>query len=236
MDNNNHIAVVEALILASPEPIPAKRIIESGADLTPAKVANAVMELNARYESTGSSFRIREIAGGYQYYILPDFTKYVDELFTRRRKMRLTRAALETLAIIAYKQPVTKVDVDHIRGVESDGVLHNLLEKNLVAIEGRADSVGRPLQYATTDEFLKFFGLNSLEELPEMSEIEELIKSTDGQKSGEFNLDDGANDETLSDPESTSRIDMQDAGEAENSDGNDSIKLTLVREEESEGD
>jgi len=215
MDNN--IGIVEALILASPEPIPAKRIAEAVSDLTPAKVANAVMELNARYESTGASFRIREVAGGYQYYILPDYTKYVDEIFTRHRKMRLTRAALETLAIVAYKQPVTKVDIDHIRGVESDGVLHNLLEKNLVVIKGRSESVGRPLQYATTDEFLKFFGLNTLEELPEMSEIEELIKASDGDKTNEFNVDDGVG-----------QIDETDEN------GNDNSRLTLVKEEEPE--
>jgi segregation and condensation protein B len=131
--------------------------------------------------------------------------------------MRLTRAALETLAIVAYKQPVTKVDIDHIRGVESDGVIHNLLEKNLVAIKGRSESVGRALQYATTDEFLKFFGLNSLEELPEMSEIEELIKATDGDTKNEFNVDDG-----------TGAIDETE------SDGNDRLKLTLVKEEEPE--
>ena len=212
MDNNNHIAIIEALILASPEPIPAKQIAESNSDLTPAQAANAVMELNARYEASGSSFRIREIAGGYQYYILPEFTKYVEEIFTRHRKMRLTRAALETLAIVAYKQPVTKVDIDHIRGVESDGVIHNLLEKNLVAIKGRSESVGRALQYATTDEFLKFFGLNSLEELPEMSEIEELIKATDGDTKKEFNVDDG-----------TGAIDETE------SDGNDRLKLTLKK-------
>ncbi len=215
MDNN--IGIVEALILASPEPIPAKRIAEAGSDLTPSRIANAVMELNARYESTGASFRIREVAGGYQYYILADFTKYVDEIFTKHRKMRLTRAALETLAIVAYKQPVTKVDIDHIRGVESDGVLHNLLEKNLVVIKGRSESVGRALQYATTDEFLKFFGLNTLEELPEMSEIEELIKASDGDKTNEFNVDDGVG-----------------AIESVVKNGNDRLKVMLVKGEEPE--
>ena len=214
---NKLISIVEALILASPEPIPARRIAEAGPDLTPSKVANAVMELNARYESSGSSFRIREIAAGYQYYILPDFTKYVDEIFTRHRKMRLTRAALETLAIVAYKQPVSKVEIDHIRGVESDGVLHNLLEKNLVVIKGRSESVGRALQYATTDEFLKFFGLNTLEELPEMSEIEELIKASDGDKTDEFNVADGV--------EAIEKVDEI---------GNDRLKLTLTREEKPE--
>ncbi|MGH8016215.1 MAG: SMC-Scp complex subunit ScpB [Candidatus Zixiibacteriota bacterium] len=234
MDNNNHIAVVEALILASPEPIPAKRIIESGADLTPATVANAVMELNARYEAAGSSFRIREIAGGYQYFILPDFTKYVDELFTRRRKMSLTRAALETLAIVAYRQPVTKVEIVHIRGVESDGVLHNLLEKNLVVIKGRSESVGRPLQYATTDEFLKFFGLNSLEELPEMSEIEELLKASRGDSLAVNNLDDGM-DETNGFETGKEGVETSDSPDRNvDSQGNDAARITLVKEEEPE--
>lgn len=217
MENNNHINIVEALILASPEPLSVKRISESSPDLTPAKIANSVMELNVRYESTGTSFRIREVAGGYQYYILPDYTKYVDALFTRHRKMRLTRAALETLAIVAYKQPVTKVEIDHIRGVESDGVLHNLLEKSLVIIKGRSESVGRPLQYATTDEFLKFFGLNKLEELPEMSEIEELIKASDGGKSDNVEFEE---------------IEVENV--TAESDGNERVNLTLVKEEEPE--
>jgi segregation and condensation protein B len=234
MENSKHTAIVEALILASPEPIPAKRIIDSGADLTPAKVANSVMELNARYESSGSSFRIREIAGGYQYFILPDYSKFVDELFTRHRKMRLTRAALETLAIVAYKQPVTKTDIDHIRGVESDGVLHNLLEKNLVAIKGRAESVGRPLQYATTDEFLKFFGLNSLEELPEMSEIEELVKVSDGNQAGEI-IDDAELAATSEyDSKSAEDAGENHFGEETSTEGNERASLTFVREEEPE--
>jgi len=234
MENEKYIAIVEALILASPEPIPAKRIIESGADLTPSKVGNAVMELNARYESTGSSFRIREIAGGYQYYILPDFTKFVDELFTRRRKMRLTRAALETLAIVAYKQPVTKVEIDHIRGVESDGVIHNLLEKNLVVIKGRSESVGRPLQYATTDEFLKFFGLNSLEELPELSEIEELIKASDGNRIANLNIEDGLGENEDSDASAEIASEYENSETDEITQRNERVILALVKEEEPE--
>lgn len=178
MENNKQNAIIEALILASPEPIAARRISEAGSGFTPSKVARAVAELNRGYEEIESSFRIREIAGGYQFYILPDFSKYVDAIFTRRRKLRLTRAAMETLAIIAYRQPVTKVDIEHVRGVSSDGVLHNLLEKKLVNIKGRAESAGRPLQYGTSNEFLKFFGINELEDLPQMSEIEEILKSS----------------------------------------------------------
>ena len=189
MENNNDRAVVEALILASPEPIPAKRISESDSALTPGKVARFVLDLNSCYEEIGASFRIREVAGGYQFYILPDFSRYVDVLFTRRRKLRLTRAAMETLAIVAYRQPVSKVDIEHIRGVSSDGVLHNLLEKRLVNIKGRAESAGKALQYATTDEFLKFFGLNKLDDLPQMSEIEEILKSSQPDEIDELNVE-----------------------------------------------
>ncbi len=178
MEKNDQRAIVEALILASPEPVSAKRISESDSALTPGKVTQFVLELNNCYDEIGASFRIREVAGGYQFYILPDFSRYVDVLFTRRRKLRLTRAAMETLAIVAYKQPVSKVDIEHVRGVSSDGVLHNLLEKKLVNIKGRAESAGRALQYGTTDEFLKFFGVNKLEDMPQMSEIEELLKSS----------------------------------------------------------
>ncbi len=188
MEKDNKRAVVEALILASPEPINAKRISESDSALTPGKAAQAVLDLNYSYGEIGASFRIREVAGGYQFYILPVFSRYVDVLFTRRRKLRLTRAAMETLAIVAYKQPVSKVDIEHIRGVSSDGVLHNLLEKKLVNIKGRSESAGRALQYATTDEFLKFFGLNRLEDLPQMSEIEEILKSSQPDEIDELNV------------------------------------------------
>ncbi len=167
--------VVEGLIIASPEPLPGSRITQVLAEVTQAQVARVVADLNTKYAETGSSFRIRELAGGYQYYILPNFVGYVEDLFTRRRKMRLTQAALETLAVIAYKQPATKTDIEHIRGVASDGVIHTLMEKNMITVKGRAKSVGKPLQYGTTDEFLKFFGLNNLDDLPRMSEIEEMI-------------------------------------------------------------
>lgn len=189
MENGYQQSVVEALILASPEPLPGRKISGLVDDMTPSLVGKVVADLNNCYMSTGSCSRIREIAGGYQFYILPEFAGFVEELFARRRKMRLTRAALETLAITAYRQPVTKTDIEHIRGVASDGVLHNLLEKKMITIKGRAETVGRPLQYCTTDEFLKFFGLARLDDLPKMSEIEELIKAVEPQDQGQLSLD-----------------------------------------------
>jgi segregation and condensation protein B len=191
MDNGYRTSVVEALILASSEPLPARKILDVTEGLTPHKVGQLVAELNNRYMQAGCSFRIRELAGGYQFYVVPEFAGYVQELFTRRRKIRFTRAALETLAIAAYRQPVTKAEIEHIRGVASDGVIHNLLEKKLVTIVGRAKTVGKPLQYGTTDEFLKFFGLAALSDLPKMSEIEELIRAGEPENQQELPLEMG---------------------------------------------
>ncbi len=187
---NNNLSVIEALILASPEPITTRKIIEVFEDLNSKEVTEAIDELNRKYSDQENSFRIRNIAGGYQFYIIPEYTGFVEELFSRRRKLRLTRAALEVMAIIAYRQPVTKIEIEQIRGVASDGVLHNLLEKKLITITGRAESVGRPLQYGTTAEFLKFFGLNKINDLPKMAEIEELIKASEPANQTELNLDD----------------------------------------------
>ncbi len=190
MNDNFKISVVESLILASPEPLQGKKIADLLDDYNSSKVAKAVAELNNRYVESGCSFRIRELAGGYQFFIMPEYTGYVQEMFSRTRKLRLTRAALETLAIVAYKQPVTKTEVELIRGVSSDGVIHNLLEKKMLTIKGRAETVGKPLQYGTTDEFLKFFGLNKISELPKMSEIEELIVSSEPKTQTELVLSD----------------------------------------------
>ncbi len=194
MNNGQNNAVIESLIMASPEPLPARRIVNLIDDITPGKVGQAVAELNNRYMESDSSFRIREIAGGYQFYIIPEYTGFVTDMFTRTRKIRMTRAALETMAIVAYRQPVTKTDIEHIRGVASDGVLHNLLEKKMITIKGRSEKIGRALQYGTTDEFLKFFGLSRVEDLPKMSEIEELIKASEPQNEFQLSLDPNALD------------------------------------------
>lgn len=168
--------------MASAEPVPLKRLCEVVDDISPVRVRQAVDDLNNVYLGCGSSFRIREVAGGYQIYILPDFEAAVKKLLTKQRTIRLTRAALEVLAIIAYKQPVTKTDIEHIRGVASDGVLHNLLERKLIVIAGRSDGPGRALLYRTSLEFLKFFGLNRLSDLPRMEEIEEMIRQAESPR------------------------------------------------------
>lgn len=173
-------AIVEAVIFASEEPISAQRIAQVIDGATPKQVHEAIDALNREYEETGRSFFVKKFAGGYQLVTRPEFGSWVRRVLKSGTRPRLSRAALETLAIIAFKQPVSRVEIDFIRGVNSDGVLRSLLERNLIAIAGRADTVGRPLLYKTTQEFLRYFGLNSLDELPRPKEIDELLASGEG--------------------------------------------------------
>lgn len=126
----------------------------------------AVEVLNEDYHRTGRSFEIQYIAGGYQIYTLPKYHRYIEKLWTARKRSGLTRSALETLAIAAYRQPVTRLQVEEIRGVNSDSVLQGLLERGLLRISGRQASPGRPILYSTTQEFLRYFGLTSVKDLP----------------------------------------------------------------------
>lgn len=139
-------------------------------------IHEAVEMLNTQYLDTNRSFRIIEIAGGFQFATRPEYSEYVARLFKEKSRRRLSGASLETLAIIAYKQPVSKQDIENIRGVNCDEVIKSLLEKNLITITGRAEAVGRPLLYGSTTEFLRHFGLHTLTDLPKPREIEELLK------------------------------------------------------------
>lgn len=179
-------SIIEALIFASDDPIPADEIIKAikeidGDDISIniADVDNCANELNEKYKTEESSFQILKIAEGFVFGTKPEYAKYVGYLSTEKSKRRLSQAALETLAIIAYKQPITKPEIETIRGVNSDYILNTLLEKNLVTIKGRAESMGRPLLYGTTVEFLKYFGLNKITDLPKPREIEEIVKDAD---------------------------------------------------------
>ncbi len=182
MIENNINCTIEALVLSSPEPVSIQRICDVLDGISSGDVRKAINDLNNLYTGCGNSFRIRELAGGYQMYILPDFEQVVKKLLAKQRTVRLSRAALETLAIIAYKQPVTKTEIEHIRGVATDGVLHNLLQRDMIAISGRAAAPGRPLLYKTSRKFLKFFGLNRLSDLPRIEEVEEMIRQSEEPK------------------------------------------------------
>lgn len=184
--DNTYTSVIEALIFSSDEPISEMEIIRviKGIDgeeieLTSDDIQNSVEELNKKYESNNNSFKIIKIANGYSFATSESNAKYVGYLSSEKTKRRLSQAALETLAIIAYKQPVTKPELEQIRGVNSDYILNTLLEKNLITITGRAETIGRPLLYGTTIEFLKYFGLYNLSDLPKPREIEEIMKDED---------------------------------------------------------
>ena len=167
--------LIEAIIFASPEPLSARRIMECIEGAEDTDIESKVDVLNEVYEKNGRSFRIIKVAGGYQMTTLPDFEQWVRRVFVGRGRLRLSPQALETLSIIAYKQPVSKPTMESIRGINCDGVIRTLLERNLVTIKGRAESPGRPILYGTTNEFLRYFGLYNLKDLPELKEIEEII-------------------------------------------------------------
>jgi segregation and condensation protein B len=172
---NNLLNVVEALLFASPEPLPPERLSEIVRFSGTEEILQAVNELNRKYADNQHSFRIREIAGGFQFYTLPEYAGWIEALYAKVRKQRLSKAALETLSIVAYKQPVTRTEIDLIRGVQSDAALKTLLERELVNITGRAQTVGRPLLYGTTEQFLVQFGLNDLSDLPKLQELESVV-------------------------------------------------------------
>ncbi|MCJ7509221.1 MAG: SMC-Scp complex subunit ScpB [candidate division Zixibacteria bacterium] len=169
-------SIVEALLFASDTPLTSQKISSLVENITPQQVEEIVDQLNQKYEEGNRSFSIRKVASGFQMYTLPDFKPWIEKLVSTSHSQKLSPAALEALAIIAYKQPVVKSEVEHIRGVDSDWVIHGLLEKNLITIVGRKHGLGRPLLYGTTPGFLSYFGLNSLDDLPKIEELEELMK------------------------------------------------------------
>jgi len=169
MDDADGLRIVEALLFASQEPLPAQRIAEVvGCDKKEA--ARLVRALGERYDEEGRAVAVEEVAGAFQIRTRPDLAPWVRKLFAAR-PAKLSRAALETLAIVAYRQPVTRPDVEKIRGVDCGAVLGTLLERRLVKIMGRMDIPGRPIIYGTTREFLELFGLKDLSQLPTLREF-----------------------------------------------------------------
>jgi len=167
-------AVVEALIFASPEPLTPKMLFRLLADEPKEDVKATVEALKADYESR-PGLQFVEVAGGYQIVTRPELHEWVRRLFHERSTQRLTVQSLETLAVIAYKQPITALEVGEIRGVNTSGVLTTLLERHLIKIIGRKNVVGRPFLYATTKEFLIRFGLNDLTDLPKIEDMAEAL-------------------------------------------------------------
>lgn len=175
-------SVIESLVFSSEEPLSATDIVKAikeidgeEAQISIEEINEYIRELNNKLDENGFGFTVINVAGGFVFATKPENAKYVGYLSSEKSKKRLSQAALETLAIIAYKQPITKPELESIRGVNSDYIINMLLEKNLITISGRAETIGRPLLYATTNEFLKYFGLNAIADLPRPREIEEIM-------------------------------------------------------------
>jgi segregation and condensation protein B len=168
-------ACLEALIFASPQPLTPSDIRRVLGGVPKADLDLALGEIKAAYAAEGRGLQVVEVAGGYQITTRPEYNDWVRELLDPKAPTRLSIQALETLAVIAYKQPVTLPEIIELRGVKSGGVLKTLLEKRLIRITGRKEVVGRPILYGTTREFLLHFGLRDLTELPKIEEFAEIL-------------------------------------------------------------
>lgn len=185
VDGTRLTSVVEALIFSSPEPLPWEKLSEilkkdeEELDLDYEVIQRIITRLNERYEENDLAFRIEETGGGFTFVTQPRYHPWLSIFQHENAYRKLSQSATETLAIVAYRQPITKPEVDQIRGVDSGYILRQLLEKMLVRVSGRADSPGKPLLYKTTKYFLKHFGINSVDELPKPREIDEILKDDD---------------------------------------------------------
>ena len=166
-------SIIEALLFVSDSSLTIERIKSVLALNNTKEIQEALSALSDEYEARKGGFYLREVAGGYQIRTRPEYTKWIKRLL-RTKPVRISKAALETLAIIAYKQPIIRSDIEHIRGVDCGGILRMLLERKLIRILGRKEIPGRPLIYATTKQFLEIFDLKDLKELPTTEEIEKL--------------------------------------------------------------
>ncbi len=186
---NNYQQILEALLFASDSPLSSDKIQAVIKEITPDEIEEVINSLNEKYRLGGHSFAIKKIARGYQMYTLPDFAPWIKALFSHNRREKLSPQSLEVLAIVAYKQPLVKSDVDRLRGVNSEGPIFTLLDRKLITIVGRKPAPGRPLLYGTTQEFLTHFGLKDLDDLPRIEELEMLLKKKEQASLAEAEFD-----------------------------------------------
>lgn len=163
--------IVEAILFASDAPLTAADLARAAEGLDEDAVEAAILDLRAEYEAAGRAFQLYEVAGGYQLLTRPEFKPYLERFQTVPQPSRLSRPALEVLAIIAYRQPIGRAEIEEIRGVSSAGVLRTLQDRGLIDVVGRGEGLGRPLLYGTTRRFLEHMGIRSLDELPRPDEL-----------------------------------------------------------------
>ena len=175
-------SILEAILFAASEPISVKQFQHAMPGINTREIRKVLSELRDEYQQMNRSFHLVEIANGYQICTRPEFSEWIRKFYIQQVRVTLSPSALETLAIVAYKQPVTRSDVSAIRGVNSDSVINALVEKNLVCVSGRKEGAGRSLLFSTTDTFLQQFGLKNPSELPSLEEIEQLLSTSNSME------------------------------------------------------
>ena len=168
-------AIIESILLTATEPVTPGRLVDLLSGYNGRDIREAVDALNAQYETAGHGIEVVELAGGYQLAARQEHGPWLRKYHKTSRQVRLSPAGLEVLAIVAFKQPVTRIEIDNIRGVSSASVLQTLMELNMVRLAGRSEGIGKPMLFGTTREFLVHFGLRGLSELPKPKELEELL-------------------------------------------------------------
>lgn len=172
----NDASVVEAVLFASDEPLTALEIARADETLDEDRVEAALEALRVAYDDSGRAFELREVAGGVQIATRPEFAPYLERFDTVAKPTRLSGPALEALAIVAYRQPISRIEIEYVRGVNSSGVIRTLLDRELIHVAGRGEGVGRPVLYGTTRRFMEHFGFASLEDLPRPEELPVVLR------------------------------------------------------------
>lgn len=212
MENQDLSKIIETLLFITDEPLTLSRIAKICDINDEKKVEEIIEEIKHNYDLQNRALTIVKVAGGWQMTTRPEYSLWVRKLYSTRLTTRLSNAALEVLGIVAYRQPVTKAEIEAIRGVDSSGPIDTLLERRLITSIGRKEVVGRPIMYGTTDEFLKHFGLNSLDDLPKLDTIvdEKLLESIE-QKIKQLSDDVAKNiDVTQNISENSKSVDVTD--------------------------
>jgi segregation and condensation protein B len=180
MPEKNSKSILEAILFAASEPISVKQFQHAIPGISVREIRRVLSELRDDYQKMNRSFCLIEIANGYQICTRPEYSEWIRKFYIQQVRVTLSPSALETLAIVAYKQPVTRADVSSIRGVNSDSVISALVEKDLICVSGRKEGAGRSLLFSTTDTFLQQFGLKDPSELPSLDEIQQLLSTSNG--------------------------------------------------------
>jgi segregation and condensation protein B len=235
--------VIEALLFVSENPLTIKQILEVCPNTNTPEVKQVLKALQEHYSAPERGVQIIEVAGGYQFCTHPDCEPYLSKLYKTKRVFRLSAPALETLAIIAYKQPVTRAEMEFIRGVNVDGVIKNLEDRELIKPKGRKEVAGRPMLYGTSEKFLHYFGLKSLQDLPSLEEFaatalekEAQIKHEQDDENKQNTSEPGIEPQTREDTDADLNSDVSFEDSIENDSVNSQLDAPLETEMETDAD